>query len=147
MNNQTVPDDVIEKAKALVMEAYDFGQFSDDFDQPLAKPVRKAVRIIADQLQRQREAVAQHEAIGEIVTTVIGDNEVCMIEWKGKYKPKKGDHIYAAPPLPQDARELLEKVRVLVDEAERAADHLGLPSLDKAAAAVSALIPTEKEPS
>jgi hypothetical protein len=29
---------------ALLYEANDFGQFADDFDQPLAKPIRKAIR-------------------------------------------------------------------------------------------------------
>jgi len=29
---------------SLLLEAHDYGQFADDFDQPLAKPIRKAIR-------------------------------------------------------------------------------------------------------
>lgn len=38
---------------ALLCEAYDFGQFAHDFDQPLAKPIRAALRQLMDEVQAQ----------------------------------------------------------------------------------------------
>jgi len=35
---------------ALLCEAYDFGQFADDFNQPLALPIRAAIRKLLDEI-------------------------------------------------------------------------------------------------
>lgn len=37
-----------KKGMELLREAHDFGQFADDFDQPLAKPIRAAIREIIE---------------------------------------------------------------------------------------------------
>lgn len=37
-------------ANKLIVEAYDFGQFSDDFNQPQARSVRKAIRELCEAL-------------------------------------------------------------------------------------------------
>jgi NTP pyrophosphatase (non-canonical NTP hydrolase) len=34
---------------SILREAHDYGQFADDFDQPLAKPLRSAIRKMLDQ--------------------------------------------------------------------------------------------------
>lgn len=41
----------------LLYEAHDYGQFADDFNQPLAKPIRKAIRDMLDAVPQlpQRE--------------------------------------------------------------------------------------------
>jgi len=51
----------LREARALLIEAYEYGQFADDFDQPLAKPLRVAIRHLAEfqKLQAtEREPVA-----------------------------------------------------------------------------------------
>ena len=35
----------------FLFEAYDYGQFADDFDQPLALPIRSAIRQLLDKLR------------------------------------------------------------------------------------------------
>jgi hypothetical protein len=47
---------------ALLNEAWDFGQFADDFDVPLAKPIRAAIRQVLDETFDQ--AWAEFEAAG-----------------------------------------------------------------------------------
>lgn len=39
-------EEVLSVVPALLFEAFDYGQFADDFNQPLAKPVRLAVRTM-----------------------------------------------------------------------------------------------------
>lgn len=44
-------DELLAAVPPLLYEAYDYGQFADDFDQPLAKPIRKAIRGMLDVMQ------------------------------------------------------------------------------------------------
>lgn len=66
-----------DEAVAILLEAYDFGQFSDDFDQPLARPVRQAIRSLLDH-------IAQQPAAPSGAVNVVG-----MPEFDGLM-----DHIY-----------------------------------------------------
>ena len=45
--------DITSTHVALLMEAYDFGQFAQDFDQPLATPIRAAICKLLDDLKAQ----------------------------------------------------------------------------------------------
>lgn len=42
--------DVTSDHVVTLLEAYDFGQFSDDFNQPLAPPLKVAIRALLDEL-------------------------------------------------------------------------------------------------
>jgi hypothetical protein len=46
-----VPQDVIDR----LLEADNFGQFSEDFDQPLAKPIRNDIKALLNLLRTQRQ--------------------------------------------------------------------------------------------
>lgn len=53
--------------RALLVEAWNFGQFADDFDQSQAKPIRAALRRLCEALSQARPLPARlHcEACGE----------------------------------------------------------------------------------
>lgn len=44
-----------ESVPALLFEAFDYGQFADDFDQPLAKPIRRAIREMLSAVDKIRK--------------------------------------------------------------------------------------------
>lgn len=52
-------------AAKLLLEAYDFGQFADDFNHSQAKPVRAAIRKVCEALALPNDATALNELIAE----------------------------------------------------------------------------------
>jgi acyl-CoA thioesterase len=148
----TKPTD-IESAKELIREAYDFGQFADDFEQPQAKPVRAAIRILAAELQRQRERE------GEAVWVPLSDVQWMNIvnhEHAWLYQSKE-EAIHEAvkmteakcrennsTPQPTSHRELLEKAALEAEHWQK----IGKPEHkcgEYIAAAIRALISSEQE--
>lgn len=54
----------------MLFEAYDYGQFADDFDQPLAKPIRAAIRGMLSRQRVMDGMAAQRAAQDETSITV-----------------------------------------------------------------------------
>ena len=53
-------------ATKLIVEAHDFGQFSDDFNQPQARSVRKAIRELCEALSTPFTPTALPELIEKV---------------------------------------------------------------------------------
>lgn len=174
MNKQTVPDDVMIDIKPLKkIELVQIIRHAENLD--------KAVELM-DGLanngwltlfgERQREAVAQHE-VGEAVPKRVQDIiRFCMSQYQDFEDKDWRDHgfkistyekalawlskSFTTPPLPQDARELLEKAKdfllylnqsgVLTGE-DKLRKHLVALMEENYHAIEAYLIPTEKEPS
>ena len=58
-------------ATKLIVEAHDFGQFSDDFNQPQARSVRKAIRELCEVLSTPFTPTALPELIEEVERRTI----------------------------------------------------------------------------
>ena len=58
-------------ATKLIVEAHDFGQFSDDFNQPQARSVRKAIRELCEALSTPFTPTALHELIEKVEKMTI----------------------------------------------------------------------------
>lgn len=62
----------------LLLEAYRFGQFADDFDQPLAKPIRAALRSHLDKLHAP---VADERAALEALDYLVAQAKSAASHW------------------------------------------------------------------
>lgn len=58
-------------ATKLIVEAHDFGQFSDDFNQPQARSVRKAIRELCEALSTPFTPTALLELIEKVEKMTI----------------------------------------------------------------------------
>lgn len=58
-------------ATKLIVEAHDFGQFSDDFNQPQARSVRKAIRELCEALSTPFTPTALIELIEKVEKMTI----------------------------------------------------------------------------
>lgn len=58
-------------ATKLIVEAHDFGQFSDDFNQPQARSVRKAIRELCEALSTPFTPTALPELIEKVEKMTI----------------------------------------------------------------------------
>ena len=61
----------LREATKLIVEAHDFGQFSDDFNQPQARSVRKAIRELCEALSTPFNPQALNELIEKVEKRTI----------------------------------------------------------------------------
>jgi len=52
---QAAQIEMMRKHSALLVEAYNFGQFADDFNQPQARTIRKAIRETCEAIRNLKE--------------------------------------------------------------------------------------------
>lgn len=50
-----IDDEALSVVPALLFEAFDYGQFADDFNQPLAKPIRLALRAMLSTVRASKK--------------------------------------------------------------------------------------------
>lgn len=70
---------------AFLLEAWDYGQFADDFDQPLAKPVRAAIRTMLAAAQAKIDALMLEYCPDEMTPEQLAEwakNQRAISDWE-----------------------------------------------------------------
>ena len=85
-------------ATKLIAEAYDFGQFSDDFNQPQARSVRKAIRELCEALSTPFAPTALNELIEKVEKMTI---ERCARESERSHSREQSAYLIRHLPTGQ----------------------------------------------
>ena len=111
----------------LLYEAHDFGQFADDFDQPLARPIRKAIRDLLNTHPAIEPAPQQHvfykTGDPDAPEQIKDSNGEVVLAYCRRCKQAEADLTPACPagaaPLPDEVqwRNIRHAVRTLADWA------------------------------
>lgn len=72
----------LSKHSNLLVEAYNFGQFADDFNQPQARNVREALRETCEALAIQTNS---KQILAEWLDKVLGEPELHAYKNTGQY--------------------------------------------------------------